>query len=208
MMREAAPGDGFSRSGRCHGGSNYSNPAQTTRSQRPSRAKLTSDGPGAPVSSAEVDELVTAVAAFEDHGPAPGPIGDGCCSQRCWLRSPTQTAIVHSPSKPARVVVVEHEVDVGRELGGVPGRLLDDARHAAALHTFERRGQRRPTVPAQHQRRDDVKRGSLLDLHFDDVVAIRVLNEQLHPADPPLNPILSIAAEVRQVQPAIPIRVI
>ena len=32
----AAPGDGFSRtSGRCHGGSNYSNPTQTTRSAAP-----------------------------------------------------------------------------------------------------------------------------------------------------------------------------
>ena len=48
-----------------------------------------------------------------------------------------------------------------------------------------------------------MKRGSLLDLHFDDVVAIRVLNEQLHPADPPLNPILSIAAEAPARQPAI-----
>ena len=137
-----------------------------------------------------------------------GELNGGCCSQRCWLRSPTQTAIVHSPSKSEAVVVVEHEVEMGRELGGVPGRLLDDARHATALHALERRGQRRPAVPAQHQRRHDVKRGSLFDLHFDDVVAIRVLNEQLHPADPPLNPILSIAAQGTKVQPTIPIRVI
>jgi hypothetical protein len=169
-------------------------------------AAARSTGYRGPVGSAvaEVDELVAAVAPLEDHR-----CGVGRRAQR-WVLQPTVLVALSDPDRDRpladgseAIVAIEDETEMGRELGGVPGRLLDDARHATALYALERRGQRRPAVPAQHQWRHDMKRGSLFDLHLNDVVAIRVLNEQLHPADPPLNPILSIAAQGPKVQPTI-----